>query len=188
MISVSKAVTPNYKMSNVKMKTPISYYGDKQKLATKICSLIPEHTLYCEPFIGGGAIFFAKVPLQVEVLNDTNKELINFYRVVKDDFVSLEKEIRITLHSRNLHRKASVIYNFPDMFSEIKRAWAVWLLSCQSFCSKLDGHFGYDRSKNTTTKKIINKSDSITEDLAIRLQKVQLECADACMLLRAAIA
>ena len=138
MISVSKAVTPNYKMSNVKMKTPISYYGDKQKLATKICSLIPEHTLYCEPFIGGGAIFFAKVPLQVEVLNDTNKELINFYRVVKDDFVSLEKEIRITLHSRNLHRKASVIYNFPDMFSEIKRAWAGWLLSCQSFCSKLD--------------------------------------------------
>ena len=64
------------------MKTPVSCYGGKQKLATKICSLIPEHTLYSEPFIGGGAIFFAKEPSPVEVLNDTNKELMNFYKVV----------------------------------------------------------------------------------------------------------
>jgi DNA adenine methylase len=169
---------------SVKMKTPISYYGGKQKLATKICSLIPRHTLYCEPFIGGGAIFFAKEPSPVEVLNDTNKELMNFYRVVQNEFVSLEKEIRITLHSRDLHRKASVIYNFPDMFSEIKRAWAVWVLSSQSFCSQLDSTFGYDISKNTTTKKIINKRDNFTEDMAIRLQNVQLECADALYVVR----
>ncbi|WP_295669551.1 DNA adenine methylase [uncultured Mucilaginibacter sp.] len=171
-------------MYNAKMKTPVSYYGGKQKLATKICSLIPEHTLYSEPFIGGGAIFFAKEPSPIEVLNDTNKELINFYKVVQNDFVSLEKEIRITLHSRDLHRKASVIYNNPDMFSEIKRAWAVWLLSSQSFCAQLDGTFGYDKSKNTTTKKVINKRDSFTEELAIRLQNVQLECADALYVIR----
>jgi len=70
------------------------------------------------------------------------------------------------------------------MFSDIKRAWAVWLLSSQSFCSQLDGSFGYDKSKNTTTKKIINKRDSFTEGLAIRLQNVQLECADALYVIR----
>lgn len=161
------------------MKTPVSYYGGKQKLATKILSLIPDHKLYCEPFIGGGAVFFAKPPSLVEVLNDTNKELINFYRVVQSDFVSLEKEIRITLHSRDLYRKASVIYNYPDMFSEVKRAWAVWVLSSQSFSSMLGGSFGYDKSDQTTTKKIINNRDRFTEDYAIRLQNVQLECADA---------
>ncbi|MCZ4223503.1 hypothetical protein [Pedobacter rhodius] len=62
---------------------------------------------------------------------------MNFYRVSKEDFTSLEKEIRISLHSRDLHRKASVIYNNPDMFSEVKRAWAVWLTSSQSFSSQL---------------------------------------------------
>lgn len=163
----------------------MSYYGGKQKLAKKICSLIYDpHVLYAEPFIGGGAIFFAKEPSPVEVLNDTNRELINFYRVVQNDFVGLEKEIRITLHSRDLHRKASVIYNFPDMFSEIKRAWAVWVLSSQSFASQIDSTFGYDIAKNTTTKKIINKRDSFTEDIAIRLQNVQLECADALYVIR----
>lgn len=162
-----------------RLKTPISYYGGKQKLATKILSLIPDHLLYCEPFIGGGAIFFAKPPSRSEVLNDTNRELMNFYRVVQHDFTSLEKEIRITLHSRDLHETASVIYNYPRLFSEIKRAWAVWVLSCQSFCSMLDGSFGYDKTDNTMTKKVINNRDRFTEDMAIRLQNVQLECADA---------
>lgn len=166
------------------MKTPISYYGGKQKLSKIIVSLLPEHTLYCEPFIGGGAVFFAKPPSQVEVLNDTNRELINFYRIVQQDFTSLEKEIRITLHSRLMHKHATVVYNTPELFSDIKRAWAVWVLSSQTFAAKLEGPFGYDRSKNTTTKKITNKREGFTEDYAIRLQNVQLECADALYVIR----
>jgi DNA adenine methylase len=167
-----------------KMKTPISYYGGKQKLAAKIISVIPEHTLYCEPFVGGAAVFFAKEKSEVEVLNDCNKELINFYRVVQNDFVSLEMEIRISLHSRDLHRKASVIYNHPDMFSEIKRAWAVWVLSSQSFSAQLDSSWGYDVGKNTTTKKIINNKERFTEEMAIRLQNCQIEAADAIYIIK----
>lgn len=166
-------------MTKISMKTPISYYGGKQKLCKRIVELIPDHNLYCEPFLGGAAVFFAKDQSNVEVLNDTNRELINFYRVVQSDFVSLEKEIRITLHSRHQFRQASVIYNNPDMFSEIKRAWAVWVSASQSFSSMLDGSWGYERLKDSTTKKISNKRSAFTEDLAIRLQNVQLECTDA---------
>jgi DNA adenine methylase len=39
------------------MKTPITYYGGKQQLAKKIIALIPQHNIYCEPFIGGCAVF-----------------------------------------------------------------------------------------------------------------------------------
>lgn len=166
------------------MKPPFSYYGGKQKLAAIIQSIIPEHILYCEPFVGGGAVFWAKVPSELEVLNDTNRELMNFYRTVQNDFSSLEKEIRISLHSRDLHRKASVVYNNPDMFSEIKRAWAVWVLANQSFSSMLDSTFGFDKSRNTTTKKITNRRESFTEELAIRLQNVNLESADALYIIR----
>ncbi len=65
------------------------------------------------------------------------------------------------------------------MFSDIKRAWAVWVLAAQGFCSILDGTWGYDIKKGTTTKKITNKRDSFSEDFAIRLQNVQIECTDA---------
>lgn len=166
------------------MKTPITYYGGKQKLAATILKLIPEHILYAEPFLGGGAIFFSKTKSNVEVINDTNKELVNFYRIVQNDYVSLEKEVKITLHSRDLHRKASVIYNNPDMFSEIKRAWAFWTLASQSFASIVDGSWGYDVKKDTTSKKITNKRESFTEDYAIRLQGVQVECTDAIRIIK----
>ncbi len=161
------------------MKTPITYYGGKQGMLKNILPKLPVHKLYTEPFIGGGAVFFAKDKSPVEVINDTNKEVINFYKVVQNDFVSLEKEINITLHSRDLHRKASVIYNNPDMFTDIKRAWAFWTLATQSFASIVDGSWGYDISKNTTSKKVMNKRASFTEDIAIRLQDVQVECTDA---------
>jgi DNA adenine methylase len=168
------------------MKTPISYYGGKQNLVTTILPMIPKHNLYCEPFLGGGAIFFAKDRSPVEVINDTNKELINFYRIVQTDFVSLEKKIMITLHSRDQHRKASVIYNNPDMdqFSELDRAWAFWTLASQSFGSIIDGSWGYDRTRNTTSKKVKNKRETFTLDYSIRLQDIQIECTDALRIIR----
>lgn len=161
------------------MRPLLTYYGGKQKLVSTILPLIPQHVLYNEPFCGGAAVFFHKEPSEIEVLNDTNKELVNFYKVVQNKYVLLEKEIRITLHSRDLHKQASVVYNFPEMFDELKRAWAVWVLSSQSFSSILDGSWGYDKARNTTTKKIINKGLQFNESYAIRLQNVQLECADA---------
>lgn len=163
----------------INLKTPLSYYGGKQKLCSLILDLIPSHNLYCEPFIGGGAVFFGKSPSGVEVINDTNKELINFYQVVQNKYFDLERMVRATLHSRRLYTDASTVYNNPHLFDEIKRAWAVWVLTSQTFSSILDGTWGYDKKDNTTTTKINNKREQFTEELAHRLQNVQLECADA---------
>lgn len=160
-------------------KTPITYYGGKQKLLTTILSKIPDHNLYCEPFLGGAAVFFGKQPSEVEVINDTNKELINFYRVCKERFLELQSMVRITLHSRKAHQDARVIYANPHLFTDVQRAWAVWVLSSQSFSSILAGSWGYDKGRGTTTKKISSKREQFTEDLAIRLQDAQIECADA---------
>ncbi len=160
-------------------KTPITYYGGKQKLLPTILSKIPDHTLYCEPFVGGAAVFFGKPTSEVEVINDTNKELINFYRVCKEKFLDLQSLVRITLHSRHAHRDANVIYAHPHLFTDVQRAWAVWVLSAQSFSAMLDGSWGYDKGKRTTTLKISNKREAFTEEIAMRLQDAQIECADA---------
>lgn len=172
------------KKQNIRMRPPFAYYGGKQKLALEILPLIPKHVLYCEPFVGGGAVFWSKEPSDIEVLNDTNRELVNFYRVVQNDFTSLEKEVAISLHSRDLHRQASVIYSNPDMFSEMKRAWAVFVLASQSFSAMLDGSWGYDIKKGRTSKVVNNRRDNFTLEYAIRLQRVTLECADALYIIR----
>jgi DNA adenine methylase len=166
------------------MKSLLTYYGGKQKLASTILPMYPAHVLYNEPFAGGAALLFAKEPSEIEVLNDTNKELINFYKVVQQDFISLQKKVNITLHSRSMHQDANVIYGSPHLFTDLQRAWAVWVLASQSFASALDGSFGYDKGKNQTTKKVINKGVQFTEEYAIRLQNVQLECADAIYIIK----
>lgn len=161
------------------MKTPLTYYGGKQNLATTIVSLMPPHELYAEPFTGGGAVFFNKPASKVEVINDTNGELMNFYTVTRDKFPQLQKMIRSTLHSRNAFRQAEVVYNNPDLFDEIKRAWAVWTICSQGFAAKMDGPFGFDKSNNTTSKRISNKRKNFTAEYSDRLEQVQIECTDA---------
>ena len=168
----------------MKLKTPISYYGGKQNLIATILPLFPNHKLYAEPFVGGGAVFWAKTRSEVEVINDTNRELINFYEVVQNEFVELEKMIRISLHSRSLHKDAQVVYDNPHMFTRIKRAWAVWVLASQSFSSMLDGSWGYDKAKGSTSQKVTNKRESFTIDFAMRIQNVQIECTDALRIIK----
>lgn len=109
------------------LRTPITYYGGKQKLISTILPLIPQHSLYCEPFIGGAAVYFAKEPSKVEVINDTNKEVINFYQVCRNRFHDLQALVRVTLHSRDLHDDAFVIYSKPHLHDEVRRAWALWV-------------------------------------------------------------
>ena len=166
------------------MKPLLTYYGGKQQLATLINSLLPNHKIYCEPFFGGGAIFFHKSPSVVEVINDTNGELINFYQVVKKQFSKLEKEIRGTLRSRDLYRKAKVIYRNPDMFDEIKRAWAVWTLANQCYASIIGSSWGFDLNNNTSAVRSFNKKEAFTTVYSERLEKVQMECTDGLALIK----
>ena len=165
------------------MKTPLTYYGGKQQLAKTILSLISEHRLYCEPFVGGGAVFFAKPPADVEVINDTNGEIVNFYAVLQRDFAALQREIKASLNSRQLHRQAQIVNENPDMFSPVKRAWAIWVLANMSYGSMLDGTFGYGRTKGYARKIAANRT-SFAEACTFRLQNVQIECCDALRIIK----
>jgi DNA adenine methylase len=166
------------------MKTPLTYYGGKQKLADLIISMIPEHHIYCEPFFGGGAVFFAKAPAPVEVINDINGELINFYKVLKEDYKNLSKEIKSTLHSRESHQIAEVVLHHPGLFPPVKRAWAIWTLANQSYASLLGGTWRCDLRENSTAKKLTNKRNHFTEAYSKRLEQTQIENRDAIKVIR----
>jgi len=58
--------------------------GGKAHLASKICSIMPEHTTYVEPYAGGAAVFFYKRPSKREVLNDLDREIAFALRFIRD--------------------------------------------------------------------------------------------------------
>ena len=66
------------------MDAPICWKGGKSYLRHKIVKKLPGHTCYVEVFGGAGWVLFAKGPSKVEVYNDIDGELVNFFRVVKN--------------------------------------------------------------------------------------------------------
>ena len=62
----------------------ISRVGGKTKIAKAIIERMPPHTTYAEPFIGGGSIYFRKPLVDINVINDKDKEIIDIYRDMRD--------------------------------------------------------------------------------------------------------
>jgi DNA adenine methylase len=166
------------------VKTPITYYGGKQNLVNVILPMIPRHRLYCEPFAGGAAVFFAKPPSESEILNDLNPEIINFYEVLKTDFDALAAEVGASLYSRKLHHNAYVVYANPDMFDRVKRAWAVWYLAATSFGSMLGVGWGSDLF-GKRVGAFNNKKAEFNESLSRRLGNTRFENCYACKIIKA---
>lgn len=166
-------------MSNVQLKTPINYYGGKQQLVPKLLHLIPEHSVYTECFFGGGALFFAKEPVRVEAINDINKQVVNFYKVAKRQFESLHDEIDCTLFAEQQYQEARSIYKDSEMNqTDVLRAWALFVLSHQTFLSNLMGSWKFSHSRNLANT-FQNKKDMFNIRYVKRLESTQIFCRDA---------
>lgn len=105
-----------------------------------ILPLIPPHKIYCEPFFGGGAVFFAKKPAKLSAINDINDMAINFYRVLKSHFVELNEMIQGTLHSESEYNRAKALLK-ENTGTDIERAWAFWVQTNMSFGKKMFAGF-----------------------------------------------
>tara|TARA_R110000751_G_scaffold17895_3_gene54742 strand:+ start:9745 stop:10527 length:783 start_codon:yes stop_codon:yes gene_type:complete len=68
------------------LKGLIGRTGGKSRLKKKIRGMIPPHTTYIEPFVGGGSVFFSAPadPNRKEVINDKDKEVAQIYMDVKN--------------------------------------------------------------------------------------------------------
>ena len=126
------------------MRTPITYYGGKQTLAPTIVSMLPPHRIYCEPFFGGGAVFFAKPKSYLEAINDTNDRLVTFYKQVMTNFDELQQMVQNTLQSESEYLKAREIYNRRRPASDAEIAWAVWMVTNFSFSGSPRGGWKWD--------------------------------------------
>ncbi len=162
------------------MNCPISYYGGKQKMISTLIPLIPEHKKYVEPFFGGGALFFAKNKSQIEIINDTNELMINFYRQMVKNFDALKLEIDATLHSRASHIRAGQIIKGKIESTDLEKAWAIYVSCNQGFGKKMDCGWGYESKSHGRN---MPNTWKVKKDYFIfyknRLDQAQIECGDA---------
>src|SRR5215472_9994995 len=77
-----------------KITQPVKWHGGKHYLASKIVALMPRHIHYVEPYAGGASVLLDRDPNDdklwlpphkgvSEILNDLNRELMNFWSVLQ---------------------------------------------------------------------------------------------------------
>lgn len=80
---------------------PVRWMGSKWQLADWLIEQMPPHACYVEPFAGGASVFFRKEQSGVEVLNDLNGDVVNFFRILREQPEDLIHLIDLTPFSRS---------------------------------------------------------------------------------------
>ena len=84
--------------------------GNKVPLIRDILEIIPPHTTYVEAFVGGGALFWNKIPAKKSVINDLDKELIEGYRILKR--IPTSVDMTILDNSKQVGKKFPAVEKF----------------------------------------------------------------------------
>lgn len=155
------------------MHGPFSYIGGKRALANRIIAVFPEHTTYVEPFAGGAQVFFRKEPSKVEVLNDLDREIVNFYRVCQQHYEELVRYLKFTVVSRAWF---DLMYETdPDTLTDIQRA-ARHLYLAKTCYAGLVRHRNFTVRVDEPPGFNPERIPALIEETHHRLARVQVEC------------
>ena len=99
---LDKRIVRYDKQKSVELKPFVKWVGGKSQLISeleKILSANDERVLtrYCEPMVGGGALFFnvlSKYDFEELYIGDVNSELMNAYQVIKNDVDGLIEKLQ----------------------------------------------------------------------------------------------
>lgn len=182
------------------MKPLIKYRGGKYKEFPQYKRFIPQtYETYYEPFVGGGATFFALAP-QRAVIGDINEPLMNFYMDVRNRFDDLSRELaeieNIYVHNQADYKERKkghpedripnaneeLYYRLRDQYNGIapaqySRAALYFFINKTSYSGMIrynsQGHFNvpFGRYENFNTKLV-------TREHSLLLQRTEILCAD----------
>ena len=166
------------------MKCVLKYPGAKNRIADWICEYIPEHEVYLEPFAGSLAVFFAKSQARIETLNDLDKNVVNYFRVVREHAEELAVQLNMTPYSRDeYYRACEYIPEDTDIEKARKFAIRCW----QGFgCSNLYRN-GFRSSQQARSPHTTKEWQSLPDRLMVasqRLKNAQIENLPAAELIQ----
>jgi DNA adenine methylase len=169
-----------------RLRSPLVWFGGKGILARKIVPLFPPHHCYVEPFCGGASCLFAKAPSPVEVINDLNSDLVNFFRVLRDPgaFERFHRLASLTPYSREEFKRyrASWRAGWEGRLDAVERAYRWYVIARMSFAGEFGRSWGHSvaTSRGGMANAVAQWLSSV--DMlpltAARLRRVQIEHSD----------
>ena len=119
------------------MRAIFRYPGSKWSIAKWIIGHFPadyEKMVYLEPFVGSGAVFFNKIPGTVETINDLDSDIVNLFRVLREQPDELKRALDLTPYSREEYD-----LSFEPCDDPIEKARRYMVKTTQAIGAKLQG-------------------------------------------------
>ena len=145
---------------------------------------VPPHTTYVEAFGGGASLLFAKEPAEVDVYNDLDSLLVNFFRVLRRKPDEFQRMIELVPYSREEYMESKKLLKSKSLETggNIGQAVDFYIMARQSVSGLVGAGWRYGITKN-----VANVWCNSIERLPFfieRLRRVQIESLNAIMCIR----
>jgi len=168
--------------STRRLRTPIRWFGGRSRIVSKLLPLVPPHSIYVEVFGGGASLLLAKEPSVVEVYNDYDSGLVDFFRVLRDPqgFARFHELAMLTPYSREEYDFCRATWE--ECGDDVERAFRWFVVARGSFAgifgigwgSAVTSHARGMASTSSAWLTTLNALPAIHE----RMMRVQIEHAD----------
>jgi len=171
-----------------RLLAPFGYYGAKQRLASRLVAELPPHTAWVEAFCGSAALTLAKKPSPIEVINDINGEVVNFFRQLRSNSSEMRELLRLTPYAREELIQARLAETELTEIERARRFFVSAMMAINGSFGKAIGGFSFSNSytrRNMEARVSRWKSmPNYLELVAERLSQVRIENKDAIELFR----
>jgi len=172
-----------------RLRAPFTWIGGKHFMVKKLLPLIPKHHTYVEVFGGAANLLLAKDPSPVEVYNDIDSGLVNFFRVLRDKnkFQKFYEQVVLMPYSREEYNECRETWDKEE--DDVQMAVKWFVVARQSFSGKFGSSWGY-----AVTNSVRGMADPVSKywgaidmlpEVAERLLRVQIEHNDFRKILKA---
>jgi DNA adenine methylase len=158
------------------------YVGGKTRLSGWISDQLPDHTVYVEPFGGSAAVILNKPRSNIEVYNDLDRDVVQFFEVTRKRPEELSQWVRRTPYSEELHETwVREFYNGKRPDDPVERAGRFLFLRYTQYAGKYRNPSGFKRDTartrvgdSATWKTVPDRIDAVCD----RLQGVSIQNRD----------
>ncbi|MFW9895267.1 MAG: DNA adenine methylase [Candidatus Thorarchaeota archaeon] len=97
----------------------LKWAGGKRQLISQMNKYFPKNiNKYIEPFVGGGAVLFYLKP-ETSVIIDVNEELINCYKIIKNNVKELIKLLKTHKNEKNYYYKIRALDRDKEKYNKL---------------------------------------------------------------------
>ena len=171
-------------------KIAFGWYGGKYSHLDWLLPLLPDTTHYCEPFGGSAAVLINRKPSPVETYNDIDGDVVNFFRVLREQKDELLEAIGLTPFSREELRIAVSVQSEDVTDLERARRFFVRARQVRTGLAQTasEGRWAYCKLTSRAemagaVSRWLGSVEGLSE-IAQRLLRVQIENAPAIEVIR----